>query len=271
MQRTEIILVVLIVLTSGCMDEFDDVIEPSSSEGEVGEGFTIEEFSISDEELREDQFATLTLEATNYNDELNFTGLTTEYNEERLEITDRQCNPPMDEIGGAREDYQPSITCTWDVTTDLDGDITLPGGELTESITLRKEYETAVENQEPISIDFRDQEDIRNTHIERRSFSNSEVKIDLAVEEPASLESGTVLEVQASETGNGRIDGDYSFDYRPEEIIDDCPESEEPLVDDEVEFTCTLSSEVTGSRNLVVSTEYKYVEEPVVDVRVVER
>lgn len=265
--RTKIMLIALILLTSGCVDEY---IEPTGTNGETGEGLEINEFSISDDELREGQYATLQLEVTNHNQEIDFESIELDHSD-RLITDNRNCVPEPEQLQGATEDYSPSMTCTWDVEPELEEGFTLPGDRVTESITLRKSYEASLENREPLSLEFRAEEDIRETQVRQIEFSNGEIEVEAFVEEPIPIEGDSVLDVTAQNAGNGRLEDDIGFDYSPGEIADDCPSSQEILMGDQVSFTCSLESDDPGSRNLFISTDYKYVEEPVLDVDVVDR
>ena len=251
-----LILMLAVVVASGCADA-----GTSSS----GNGLAIEEFSISDNTLQPEQQANLQVILKNYNENPTTLNEISIVNEGELEVSGKQCS--SDEIRAAREDLYPQISCSWTVTA--------PGQEFVEGfdskntpLKLRLDYSTEFENSEPLKVNFQPLSDIESSETRSISFSNGEVSVTAEAESPSSIGSPENIQITAQNSGPGNVEGDYNFSYSPPEPFD-CPSSQTPVVDEEVEFSCPVESGTEGVRNLFITTSYKYIKSPNLDISVV--
>ena len=235
------------------------------------QGLVIDDFSVTDNQLRPEQQAVVRADFTNYHEEINVQNVTLEPGT-RLSLNRQGCSPEPEELEGARNGITPTMSCTWTVEAPEGGAGAYEGG-VTESLQLRAEYEASMENQEPLRLDFRPATDIESTSIVSQSSSNGEVSLSLTADNPVAMNAGTGLEIVADNDGHGRLVDGFSFDFEPESLFDDCESgrTEEGLQDDRVNFVCTLSSGNEGVENVFVSTDYKYVKSPVLDITIVNR
>lgn len=261
-----LILLSLVIITSGCMEHLND----NGDQELPNRGLVIDEFSVTDNQLRPEQQAVVRADFTNYHEEINVQSVTLEPGT-RLSLNRQGCSPEPGELEGARNGITPTMTCTWTVEAP-EGAEAYEGG-VTESLQLRAEYEASMENQESLRLDFRPAADIESTSIVSQSSSNGEVSLSLTADNPVAMNAGTGLEIVADNNGPGRLVDGFSFDFEPESLFDDCESSrtEVGLQDDRVNFVCTLSSANKGVRNVFVSTDYKYVKSPVLDITIVNR
>jgi hypothetical protein len=259
MDRRVILLFAVVVIASGCAD---------SSEGS-GTGVVVEDFSIADTSLSPNQETSIETTIANYN-----TGETTVSSEDvmlfntgQLQVLDgsKQCNP--DEINAASEGITPTMRCMWNVKA--------PGESFVEgfqskplSIKMQLSYSSSVDNRDPLKMNFKQLSNIEESSEISRSTNNGDVKLSISSESPTATGTPQKVDIKAVNIGPGDIVGEYSFDYAPSGIFEDCPESESPI-QGEVEFSCSVSSDSTGVRNVFVSTSYKYKKSPNLDIRIV--
>jgi len=265
--KKTIFILGIIIITSGCVDEIQN--NDSQSQEMPNKGLEIEEFSITDDELRPEQNALMTARFKNYHTDIDIQTLEVFNEGAHLNVDKEGCNPSIDELSGAREDLYPEMECTW--TVEAPEEEALRGfSERREPLKLRVEYEGSIENQEPLQVEFRDVGDIEHTSTESLSFSNDELSVDMIAESPIT-HSGNSIELKVDDAGPGRVEGDYSFEYTPEGVFEDCDDEGEQVIDSEWSTVCTLSAESSGAQNLFFTTHYKYIKEPNLDITLVNR
>lgn len=277
--RIAFFIAVVAILASGCaMPQTNS----NNNGGDTGpnlaedRGLRIEAFRTTDETLRPSQPAILKLRLKNYHtSDIEVTDISI-YNEGDLSVSDEpDCTPDIGELGQASEGNYPEMQCQWDIEAppaSYYGNFDSKPA----SVNLHLEYESSLTNQEPFKIEFKPLEDINASADLGKTFSNSEVSMSVETENPVPLESGRVIQVSAKEIGKGRIasDSEYTFDFTPDSIFsDDCYRSESPVVGKEVDFSCRIGDGDVqqGTRNLIFSTSYKYVKEPVLNIKLVNK
>ena len=267
MDKKILLIFGLVILTSGCLEQ------PGLNGGQQEElpnrGLVIDDYSITDNELRPNQQAVIRAQFTNYHREIDIDSVELANYGTLLSIDRQGCTPEIGELEDANERIQPRMECTW--TVEAPGERELEGfQEKPEPVQMRVEYDASMES-EPLRIGFRPVEDVTSTSIASTSTSNGEVSLDIAADSPATLSSGTTLEVVANNNGPGRLPNGYSFNFEPGRLFDDCEDGkkEEGLQSDEVNFVCSLTTDSEGTTNVFVSTDYKYVKEPTLDITLV--
>lgn len=271
MDRRAILFLSLIVVASGCIhsdlpgSELPSTGTPSTG----GAGLQVETFDVSDSSIGSGQTGIISLELVNYhNREITPQDISL-YNTGVLEVERQGCS--SETIGAARPDYKPRLECTWTVSAPEDASGSFESK--TVPVKLNLEYDSKLSNSDqPVKVHFKPVEDISSTEPLKKSFSNSEVSLRMETERPIPFEGRTVT-VTANNAGNGRVDSNYTFEFFPENVFRDCGKLEKkPIVDQEVEFTCRIQpqAEAERTRNLIISTSYKYVKAPTLDIRVVD-
>ncbi|MFB6180447.1 MAG: hypothetical protein ABEJ93_01080 [Candidatus Nanohalobium sp.] len=267
--------IALILLASGCTlpEEIQDT-ENKDNKPELASdrGLKIEEFRMTDESLRPNQEVIMRLKLTNYHTEDIDIKEVSIYNEGLLKVdkSSKECNPSIGKLGKASPGNYPSMVCTWRVTAP---DKEKYGGfeNKPASVNLRLKYESSLTNEKPFKVRFKPLDEINNTESIGKSFSNAEVSMSVSTEDPVPKQGSRVLEVSVKEVGRGRLveGSEYRFDFRPSHLFQGCNQPGAPVVGNEYSFACTLQGGIEGTRNLGFSTSYKYVKEPVLNVRLV--
>jgi hypothetical protein len=261
----------LVVVASGCMHTSSQITPPAQGPGSSGQGLQISTFDISDKALSPGQQGLITLSLENYQDQSIQIDDISLYNTGVLEVEKQGCTPSSSEIDGAREDYIPTVECSWRITAPEEefenfDSKTIP-------VKLNLAYNSYISNsKQPVKIHFKPLDEIEQTNNVEESFSNGEVQMDISTESPVQFE-GAPVTITVRGAGNGRVDSNYTFEYFPEDVFASCPSEKEPLVEQEAEFSCSIDPQTENSqtRNLVISTSYKYVKAPTLDVEVVNR
>ncbi len=267
METKILIILGLLVLTSGCLEEISG--ENNNVQELPNRGLEIEEFTITDQELRTEQQAVVRADFKNYHEDIDIQSIQLKPGT-RLNVDRQGCSPDPEDLEAARNGIAPTMSCTWTVEAPK----TLNGfREVSESLQLRTEYEASMENQEPMQLEFSPVTEIESTSIVSQSSSNGEISLSLTADNPIAMDAGTGLEIVANNNGPGRLPEDFTFNFEPENLFDNCESgrTEEGLQDDRVNFVCTLSSSNQGVRNVFVSTDYKYIKSPVLDITIVNR
>jgi len=266
----------VIIVASGCTgpNSNGDSDEDEGPELASDRGLQIKAFRSTDETLRPSQPAVLNLVLKNYHTEDFSIEEISIYNEGDLTVENKSCTPEIGELGLASGSSYPEMQCQWDMEAPpesyYDNFDSKPA-----SVNLHLEYESSLTNEEPFKVEFKPLDEINASSDISKTFSNSEISMSVETEDPVPRESGRTVEVSAKEIGQGRLasDSSYEFDFVPDSIFgDDCDREESPVVGNEVEFSCGIgqSGEVQeGTRNLVFSTYYKYVKEPILNVKLV--
>ena len=259
------LILLLVIITSGCVDNVGN-----GQEQIPNRGLIIQDFSITDNTLRPEQNAIIRANFKNYHRYIEINEVSIFNEGPRLDVQKRGCTPNEEELEGARQGLYPEIECAWEVVAPKESEI---GGfrERVEPVKLRLSYNASLVNQRPLRVGFQDVADIENTTVVSRSFSNDEISATMTTESPVAFTSGNSLELNVQNTGNGRIDGSYRFEYTPSDVFENCPSQENPIVGSEWNRVCDLSSDSTGTRNLFFTTYYKYIKEPNLDITIVNR
>lgn len=239
-----VLLTVIVIAASGCADQQQD-----------GTGLVVEDFSVVDNTLNPDQETRIETTIVNYNEAP--TTLKSEnveiYNTGQLTVEDKICNPS--EIGESRRNLNPTMACSW--TLEAPGDEFVRGFESKPaSFNLGLSYDSTLENTESVRIMFQDMEEIEESSEITRTFSNGDLTAEISAQSPVAVENPQSLNLEVSNSGQGSVDGSYSFDFDPN-ILTSCPPELEPIQGD-AQINCVLNADSTGARNLFASISYKY-------------
>ncbi|MFB6175483.1 MAG: hypothetical protein ABEJ87_05965 [Candidatus Nanohalobium sp.] len=268
-------ILVTLLIASGC--SMPNQGNNNSSGGNKGpqltqnRGLRVINFRSTDETLRPSQPAIINLRLKNYHEaDINITDLYL-YNEGLLTVENRSCNPSPEDLKPASGNNYPEMHCQWDLKAPSKDKYGFPSSKPT-SVNLHLEYESALTNQKPFKVQYKHLDEINSTSNIGKTFKNSEVRMAVSTENPVPLESRRVLHVRTHEVGKGRIasDTDYKFRFSPKTLFDGCARSDAPTVNKELKFKCKLTPPShSGTRNLLFSTHYKYVKEPVLRMKLV--
>lgn len=265
METKHILIISLIILTSGCTEISQDTGTQVDTKG-----LEIESFTVSDDRLRPEQQAIIHADFKNYHSDIEVHEVEIFNEGANLDVSKNGCTPSISDLEGAREGVHPEMQCTW--TVEAPEEDALEGfSERSEPVKLRVSYTGSLENRESLGVEFRDVTDIERTSTASRGFSNGEISAEMITETPIVQSTGNSIELKVENVGPGRVDGSYSFDFTPEEVFEGCDSDGEPQIDSEWSSVCTLSSESRGVQNLFFTTDYKYVKEPNLDITVVNR
>ena len=265
-------IIMAVVLVSGC-SQLPSGSEDTTSEDPQqisGKGLEVEEFSVSDKTLSPGQTITVDLKLKNYHREDIQIGNIALYNLGLLESSDKSCVPKQ--IDPAENGVYPVMECSWRITAPSEDQI---GGfeQRQSTISVNIPYESAIRNYQPMTIKFRPLEQISRTDKQATSFSNGEVGVEMEVETPVPLKQKKNINFKVSKQGSGSIDGSYDFEYTPSNIFEGCPESDEPIIRDSLEFSCNIESTSSQEveRNLFFTAHYKYNKAPNTDITLVNK
>ncbi len=262
MDSRPVLAIALVIAASGCIDNGAGPDIGGTDKGSL----QIVEFDISDPHMTTNQQARIDLMLENHNTgdvEINEISI---YNTAFLEVGDKSCTPET--IESADEDFTPRMECSWIVTAppDLSGFSSRP---LTFQLNL--DYDSELSNKDsPVPIEFRPAQDIDERTERVEEYSNGEVEVTVSYREPMPADRGFV-DFRITPEGPGNIVSNYSMEYQPSEIFEDCDTEIEPVVAEGIaEFTCEVSSEEEPrvTRSLIFSTSYKYVKSPSLDIEV---
>ncbi len=268
-------ILIALILASGCaMPQNGQNGENNDDGGETElaseRGLRIEMFRTTDETLRPEQPALVKVRLKNYHKkDINITELSI-YNEGLLSVSNKRCTPSIGNLGPASGNTAPEMICKWDLEAPPE-DAYSDFSSKPASLNLHLEYESALRNHDPFKIEYKSLSDINNSRTVSETFSNSEASMTIRTEEPVPADSGRNLQVSAKEVGKGRLAANtgYDFSFSPSNLFKDCDKTKKPVVDKKVEFSCRLDGGMQGTRNLVFSTSYKYVKEPVLNIKLV--
>lgn len=271
-------LFLVALLASGCALPSSSTNDPDNEDSgpELAEdrGLQIEAFRTTDETLRPSQPVVLNLRLKNYHTaDINITEISI-YNEGDLTVSDEpECTPNINDLESASGGNYPEMECQWDVEAP-DESYYSNFDSKPASLNLRLAYESSLTNQQPFKVEFKPLDEINTSSDLSKTFSNSEVSMAVSTENPVPIEAGRTITVSAEEIGQGRIasDTNYTFRFSPDSIFgEECYREDAPVVGKEVDFSCHIGGENVqqGTRNLVFSTSYKYVKEPVLNIKLV--
>lgn len=269
MNKQAFLLLTAILVASGCAHGSGE--DQNTSKNSIPDkGLVVEEFKVSDNEINANQQAIITLRLKNYHKssmEINDISL---YNTGVLEVGEKSCSPSKENIGTAKEGIVPEMECSWIVKAeDLQNfrSKNIP-------IKLNLNYSAEFTTPTTTKVHFRPLGGIEKTREISRSFSNNEVKLSMETENPIPYNNNGTFYVKADSVGKGRVAGNsYSFSYSPESLFKNCPEDEEFVIGSKIEFACPIKMESDSdsqtTRHVSLSTSYKYVKQPSLDIRVV--
>ena len=260
MEIKAVIFLTAVVLASGCAENNPNgTVTPDESIS--GNGLEITDFKVADKTLTPGQETSVILDLQNYHTkDINITDISL-YNLGLLEAESMGCTP--EEIDKANEEIKPQMQCKWRLTAPTEEEM---GGfeQRPLSFNLHLEYESYLTNTDPLELEFKPLEDVNSTEEVSRTFSNGEVKGSMTVESPATFQ-GREIQFEVTELDPGRTVSNFTFEYSPD-IFKGCPERDQTVIGDSLEFSCTVQDSQEAKRFLSFSTRYKYVKEPTVDV-----
>jgi len=259
-----IIIILAIVISSGC-------IENGSDEELPNRGLEIEEFTITDSELRPNQNAVIRATLRNYHEWIDIQTADIVNEGDNLNVDKQGCTPDPEDLDGAQHGSVPTMQCTWTVEAPSEEDMTSGFESRSEPVQLRLAYNASITNMDAMQIDFQDNADIDYTETISKSFSNNEISVHMTTDSPVASESGSSMEFEIMGEGPGRISEGYWLEYEPPELFEDCDTEREPISGSEARFVCTIQSDTTGVENVFPTIYYKYVKEPNLDITVVRR
>lgn len=268
MENKLIIMVALAVAVAGCADlpTGNDGNGNSEQERAEGQGLEVVELRTTDNTLQPGQSAKAVLRLKNYHTEEVSIINNTLINTGLVDVSGKSCSPS--EIRQAEQGLRPEMRCEWDLNVPEDVDMSTE--QKAQSMTLYLKYDSSLTLVRPLELEFKEFEDINSTATITRSFSNGEVEGSLSVESPATLQ-GRTADFMIREVGDGRVTSPYTFEYYPQQpsVFNGCPEEDEPVVGNQLEFSCTLQADSAATRNLYFSTYYKYAKEPTLNINIV--
>lgn len=250
------------VAVSGCVDN-------TSTSAEQG-GVAISEFKVSDDTLSPGQRAQISLKLENRNQhQVKFQEISL-YNTAELNVSEKSCSRLT--LSGAEKGYVPKLKCGWIVEAPADFDNS--GFESKHfSIKLKLAYNSTLSNQKnTFNIKFKPIGEIEKSAQKKQSYTNGEVVMKVAATNPSTME-GTTLKVMLDSRGSGRVEGDYNVSFRPQTLFRDCKSGKkvETVVEDRAKFNCKIvpGSSRAVTRHIEISTSYKYVKAPSLNIEVV--
>ncbi|MFB6200283.1 MAG: hypothetical protein ABEJ83_05340 [Candidatus Nanohaloarchaea archaeon] len=262
-----IILLGVAVAASGCTKpkpKYKDN-RATNQNSQLWNGLQIETFKITDKTLRPGQRAIITLKAKNYIPrELDPRVFL--YNTGALNVSEPSCT--SGKVKAAKQGVYPGMRCTWEVEA--------PGGEAVRgfpskqvTVKLHLEYRSRIKNRRPLKLEFKPALKINRSKKKAVSFGNPEVSVTMETEAPVAVETGGMLTFKIVEDGKGRLGSNLRFNYTPENLFKGCPETDKPVIGNKLTATCRVQSSQKATRNLFLSTSYKYIKEPTLDIRLV--
>ena len=253
-----------------------------------GKGLEVTQFKVSDKTLSPGQTASVTLKLKNYHTKEIDLQTPTLYNIGLLEKSDRSCTPSEIESAKVAGDsaVYPEMECTWRITAPS-GDIV--GGfeqRAQESIVANIAYNSSIENNRPMKINFRPLSDVNRTSKKRMTFSNSEVEVSMETENPVPLNQNKSISFDVATVGSGRVSDAFEFDYAPgsvfveasdygdsskADVSGECPATDKMVLEDRLDFSCSINSQGQQEvvRNLFFTASYKYVQAPSLGITIV--
>ncbi len=261
--RLAVLIVVAILLLSGCIDEQEDELP--------NRGLEIEEFSVTDSELRPGQNAVIRGTFRNYHEWIDVETVEIVNQGDNLDVSKQGCTPEPEDLSGAQQGSIPTMQCTWTVNAPSESELSGGFESRSEPVQLRLGYNASITNMDALQVDFQDVSDIESTESVSSSFSNNEVSVQMNTDSPVASDSGSSMEFEISGEGPGRISEGYWLEYEPSDVFENCDTEREPISGSDAAFVCTIESDSTGVENIFSSIYYKYVKEPTLDITVVNR
>jgi len=269
---SKLILITAVIIVSGCSQLPSNGNQGTTSEPQQvsGKGLEVTEFRVSDQTMSPGQTVNVELTLKNYHREEIDIGNIALFNLGLLESSDKSCEPQ--EIGSAEQGIYPVMECSWRLTAPSEDQI---GGfeQRQSTISANIPYDSVLQNYQPMTVKFLPLEEINSTSKQAMSFSNGEVGVNMEVETPIPLEQQKAMSFQVSKEGSGRINGSYEFEYSPSSVFieEECPSSDDPVIRDSLDFSCTIQAEGTQEveRNLFFTVRYKYIKAPSTGITIV--
>lgn len=268
MENKVIILIALTVAVAGCTDlpTSNNTDNSNNPQQQEGQGLEVVELRTTDNTLRPGQSAKAVLRLKNYHTEEVSIINNTLINTGLVTVTGKSCSPS--EIQQAEQGLTPEMRCEWDLT--VPEDVEMSTESKAQSMTLYLKYDSSLTLVRPLELEFKEFDDINSTATITRSFSNGEVEGSLSVENPATLQ-GRTADFTIQEVGDGRVTSPYTFEYYPQQpqTFEGCPDQDEPVVGNQLEFSCMVQADSATTRNLYFSAYYKYAKEPTLNINIV--
>lgn len=282
--REAVVILILAVAVSGCIDNGQQSEVPELSEEEA-DGLEIVKFDTTDPNMIPDQRSQVIVELENrhrYPVQVEDISL---YNTAFLDAGNKSC-VPEGEIQGAQyeedeeDSHIPSMECRWDVQAPEDS---VEGYESRNvPLKMNLEYRSRLENHEGMEIQFKPLEEIDRTEDTSTTYSNNEIELDVFLRQPVRAEeAGGTASFRLNNIGEGRVASDYGFSIEPDRVQEmfgsNCRDAgdgvtKEPVIGEELEFDCEISGEgEERTENVFFSISYKYVKAPTLDIEVVNR
>ncbi len=273
METRVIAAIFIVVLAAGCTQLEDTGHNNGGST--VSQGLEIVEFRTTDHTLTPGQETRVVLRLRNHHrNEVSFEDISL-YNTGFLKNLDQGdsisqlCSPTS--LQAAREDFSPEMECTW----TLKAPDNAAGFESRGiSINLNLAYNSKLSNRkQAFKVSFKPLGEIDRRDQLSHTFSNTEVKMEVSTESPAPVD-GSIMDIRLRTLGNGRVASNYSMSYSPSAVFPGCiAEKQEvaPVAGETTRVSCEVVPGTSGSvtRNLIISTSYKYVKSPSLDIEVV--
>jgi hypothetical protein len=252
-----VLLIIFGLIASGCA---------SNSSSTSGKGLVVKDFSISDNTLMPDQEANIQVLIANYNKNPTEIETLEIFNEGALTVTDKSCS--SEDIKPAREGLVPEMECSWSIKAPSKDYV--KGFESKPApIKLKLAYNTSFDTKEPLKINYKELSDIENSGETSVTNGNGVIEINVKGQTPTDKSNPNPLEFKISNVGSGRLDKPYEISYDPSDLLSDCPNEEEPVLENTAKFTCTPDTGSTGVKNMFLTTSYKYIKTKNLNIKVV--
>lgn len=283
-------LIALVVVASGCT-QLPGGSSGGSSQGEV----RITSFSAPDQDLRPGQRSSIRAVVESTADiqieNLTIYGLgDLRYTGSDIEDWRSNCAGDLSSAG----DRPGVLECRWDIRAPPESSLgAVPSKTYRPKMLLRYTRNFSNSDQ-PIKVHFRSQDEIKDIKDYRRKFSNGEVSMTADLENPVPV--GRSIAVSFELSGAEDVLSDkYVVRPRPVSVFESCSGVDAGSIErldasrdiqeqveearefsflvrtgfnDRAEFRCVISSGQEVTRNLLISTSYKYQRSPSITVEV---
>jgi hypothetical protein len=268
--RYLIVLLAAVVAVAGCTDivsnnnndKPQDVPESSSE----GKGLEIVSFDVTDNTLIPEQEAIVRLTLKNHHiDPITLESIQL-YNLGMIGLVENSgdisgCSST--EIRAASQGHSPEINCDWRVMAPAAEEL---GDFESRNMNpkLRVAYDSVMSNKKnTLPVTFKPLSEIGETRKVTKTYSNDEVSLKLSVDTPVPLDGQSTLDIVIDTKGDGRLNSPYTVQAYPKSIMGENCASEiqlETVATDRAELSCVISTDASNTitRNLMVSTSYKY-------------
>jgi len=265
MKQKGIFLIALTVIVAGCTDidlqpdePTDDWDTPDPEKGVEITSLEASDTNLRIEDREEGQRAEITLLVSNYHTEaINLEDFEI-YNTGLLEVQNEEPDCTTERLERASSEEAPQAECTWTINAPSSDEVD-DVDDRPEQVTVSFNYEASFTNQEAVYIEFEEQDEIDNVQDVRESFTNSEIEMIIDTYDTVRTGAPDDFELTVREgSAPGRVVSDYSFNYDPENLFDNCEETGEPEIESEYNFECNIENDNPVRQGLSVTADYKY-------------